>query len=225
MCLSLPDINIFRPGCIVCMNYYNYSKNGNYFQLVRNFDGIAEVLTNKLRQFKTQNFHPDNFLVFGFSFGAQLALEAGRRFGTKLIGQIDVCEPAGPGFDRNSEYQKQDPKDAAQNVQCIHTSSDKGTSKRNCHQNWMMGNCGKSQVAAGPKPKGSHGLCPYFYNSAFWFKFLAIPRPKNCDVTQRYNETWPEDFRMGYMEDRKRLAKCKKLNDQKFYLFFYFSVK
>lgn len=27
--------------------------------------------------------------------------------------------------------------------------------KRNCHQDWLMGRCGRVQVAAGPKPKGN----------------------------------------------------------------------
>lgn len=71
------------------MNYHNFSKTGNYFQLVRWFDGIAQVLTDKLNQFTEQEFGPDNMFMFGFSFGAQLVLEAGRRFGPQLIGRID----------------------------------------------------------------------------------------------------------------------------------------
>jgi hypothetical protein len=60
---------------------------------------------------------------------------------------------AGPGFD--ATFRKTpDPTLAAKNVQCIHTSSDKGTSSRNCCQNWNMGDCGKRQPAAGPFPKG-----------------------------------------------------------------------
>lgn len=65
-----------------------------------------------------------------------------------------------------------------------------------------MGNCGRSQAAAGPRPKGSHGLCPYFYNSAFQHKFLAITPPKQCTQSKRcINETFPIDFRMGYLEE------------------------
>lgn len=37
-------------------------------------------------------------------------------------------------------------------LQGIHTSISKGTVKRNCHQDWLMGRCGRVQVAAGPKP-------------------------------------------------------------------------
>lgn len=67
---------------------------------------------------------------------------------------------------------------AAKNVQCeisiqprlvwrvtlslllgIHTSISKGTMKRNCHQDWLMGRCGRIQEAAGPAPKGNQGNC------------------------------------------------------------------
>ena len=40
------------------------------------------------------------------------------------------------------------------NNQGIHTSSAKGTMKRNCHQDWLMGKCGRSQDAAGIFPRG-----------------------------------------------------------------------
>lgn len=107
---------------------------------------------------------------------------------------------AGPGFD----YRPQpDHSSAAKNVQCIHTSSDKGTRHTLCDQNWKMGNCGQSQAAAGPPPKGSHGLCPYFYNSAFTHNFYAIPKPKECS-SRRFATSWPENFKMGYSETRKK---------------------
>lgn len=57
---------------------------------------------------------------------------------------VVVCEPAGPGFDGSKTA---DPKMAAINSQCIHTASGGyGTRERACHQNWLMGNCGESQV-------------------------------------------------------------------------------
>lgn len=71
------------------MDYSPFSMNSNYYALVREFNGIATVLTKKLKDFQAQSFVPDDIYMFGFSFGAQLALEAGRRFGKKLIKQID----------------------------------------------------------------------------------------------------------------------------------------
>lgn len=47
-----------------------------------------------------------------------------------MSNQILACDMAGPGFDY---IYKKDPKGAAKNVQCIHTSM-AGTAERNCHQ-------------------------------------------------------------------------------------------
>lgn len=107
---------------------------------------------------------------------------------------------AGPGFDGRGH--RLDPKLSAINVQCIHTSSDKGTSSRNCHQNWSMGNCGYRQDAAGPAPKGSHGLCPYIYNTAFERDFMAVRRPRRCAAIKEAI-CWPDFYKMGYMEKRR----------------------
>ena len=57
-----------------------------------------------------------------------------------------ACDPAGPVFDM---VPVRDPLAAAKNVQCIHTSIDGGTLRRNCNQDWLMGICGIFQYAAG----------------------------------------------------------------------------
>ena len=105
---------------------------------------------------EAEGFDPKKGFMFGFSLGARVVIEAGRNFGEKKIPEIDVCDPAGPGFD---DY-KFDPRLSAENVQCIHTSSDKGTKRKSdCNQNWLMGNCGESQDGRGDYPKG---LFPFF---------------------------------------------------------------
>lgn len=71
------------------MDYSFFSKNSNYYALVRDFNGIATILTKALQEFQANSFDPNNIYMFGFSFGGQLALEAGRRFGKMLIKQID----------------------------------------------------------------------------------------------------------------------------------------
>ncbi|KAG4068895.1 hypothetical protein HA402_005043 [Bradysia odoriphaga] len=86
------NLNTYRHGCIVCMDYSVFSMNSNYYSLVRDFNGIANVLTKKLKDFQALSFVPNNIYMFGFSFGAQLVLEAGRRFGKMLIKQIDGTE-------------------------------------------------------------------------------------------------------------------------------------
>lgn len=109
---------------------------------------------------------------------------------------------AGPGFDYRPQA---DHKLAAKNVQCIHTSRDKGTRHYNCHQNWRIGNCGYSQDAASDPPFGSHGLCPYIYISSFENEFFAVPKPVECQ-SKMPAILWPENFKMGYLETRKRLT-------------------
>ena len=63
-----------------------------------------------------------------------------------------ACDSAGPGFNNNKEM----PKAAAKNVQCINTSVNYETIVRKCHQNWLMGKCGIIQPAIGTYTE--HGL-------------------------------------------------------------------
>lgn len=101
-----------------------------------------------------------------------------------------------------SSSNQPDHRAAAQNVQCIHTSRDKGTRFYNCHQDWRLGNCGLTQVASNSPPLGSHGLCPYMYVNAFDHEFYAVIKPDDC-VSKRMANYWPPKFKMGYMEKRK----------------------
>lgn len=71
------------------MDYSVYSTQPDYKVLVSQFDGLAQVLTNKLKEFKLFGIHPKRMFLFGFSFGGQLSLEAGRRFGPRRIQRID----------------------------------------------------------------------------------------------------------------------------------------
>lgn len=79
---------------------------------------------------------------------------------------LSVCEPAGPGFDNPKDA---DPKMAAINSQCIHTASGGyGTRERNCHQNWIMGNCGESQIGQ------RYGWLIVLKNNHFCFSLLLL---------------------------------------------------
>lgn len=169
--------------------------------------------------FESLGHQRQEVFVFGFSYGAQLALELGRSLkGSSKIARMDrkpkicinlkliaqlitllaVCEPTIFTFLENIIA---DSKKSASNVQCIHTNSlGYGTPERDCHQDWNMGNCGQSQPAALDPPMGNHGLCPYFYNSAFDYKFLAKNNTNSCNllVTANKAKEWPEGFMMGY---------------------------
>lgn len=181
-----------------------------YPGLLPYFSSLSEVLTKKFNQIG--NF--ERQYCFGFSFGARLCAEAGIRVGNQSIDRMDLCDPAGefvssrswklanqsvlgPGF-----TSKHDPKPAAKHVACINTSNIKGTTIYNCHQNFRMGKCGKTQAGASRFPLGSHGLCPYFYNLAFTHDFVPNNH-YNCSST-RILRSFVGNVKMGYMGDFDR---------------------
>lgn len=79
----------YRGGCIIVMDYSNHSVIDDYFVLVRKFDALSEVLLKKLHQLEAQGFHPNNLFMYGFSFGAQLAVNVGTLYGERRIAEID----------------------------------------------------------------------------------------------------------------------------------------
>lgn len=179
-----------RGGCVYVMDYSTYAEDVIYFRLVARFDKISSLLTRKFAQIGNY----EQLYCFGFSFGSRLCIDASISLGDQMIGHMDLCEPVGPGFDWTPRVRE--PKKAAKNVACINTSSDKGTSNYNCHQNFRMGSCGDWQEAAGPYPLGSHGLCPYIFNSAFDYKFIPN-NLYNCNSKRLANLT--EAVRLGYL--------------------------
>ncbi|ETN65590.1 triacylglycerol lipase [Anopheles darlingi] len=196
------NLQKFRGGCIACMDYSAYS-SGGYGGLVARFRDIRDILLRTVQQLRYEGVEYGRMFLFGFSFGAQLVLDVGNRIGSNELEAIDTCDMAGPGFDSDRMFKQTDFRAAAKNVQCIHTSIDKGTKFPNkCHQNWRMGQCGLRQAAAGPPPLGSHGLCPVFYNLAFEQQFLAQPKAPECLALGEV-ATYPRNYRMGYMENRK----------------------
>lgn len=180
------------------MDYSNFSVVSSYLRLLPHFNNIADLLLRKVKQIGNY----DRMFLFGFSFGARLCFEAGVQLGHQVIDRIDACDPAGPPFDYN--IRTADPAKAAKHVACINTSWDKGTRYHNCHQNFLMGLCGRSQIAAGPYPLGSHGLCPHFYNSAFEHNFTAN-NFYQC-ASRRPAKNMSEDFKMGYEKTPEDMA-------------------
>ncbi|XP_058834015.1 uncharacterized protein LOC131691527 [Topomyia yanbarensis] len=197
------NLNIHRGGCIICVDYSTFASN-NYPYLFKRFNDLSAVLLKFLRTLQYEGLQFDNLYMFGFSFGGQLVLDAGNQIGYNAIESIDTCDMAGVGFDQDRFFKGIHFRNAAKNVQCIHTSTDKGTKLMDkCHQDWRMGQCGFRQPAAGKPPLGSHGLCPVFYNLAFKVKFLAEQRPPECTMLREPTAEYPNGFRMGYLERRK----------------------
>ena len=61
----------------------------DYFLLVKKFTLLSGVLVEKLYQLEAEGFNPDNLFMYGFSFGAQLVINAGNLYGDSRIAEID----------------------------------------------------------------------------------------------------------------------------------------
>ena len=246
----------YRGGCVISMNWGNYSDDINYMEVVLiHWKKVSKVLLRRLNSMEAEGRSPDNMYMYGHSLGGRLVIDAGIAFGDNKIFQIDckkiihfsqtlftdlvnisACDAAGPGFYLYDTDEGHNSKRAAKNVQCIHTSVGAGTSVYNCHQDWLMGmesvynknerffiyqiitgNCGISQPASDPamwafcgfglcpnpsKAKLSHNLCNDFFISAFENDFYAN-NCNNCSNSMDIS-TLPPNYKMGYMETRRR---------------------
>lgn len=85
----IKNLQNYRGGCVIFMDYSVHSVVLDYFELLSKFDSIGDILIRKLLSLEKEGFAPDNFYIFGFSFGAHLALYSGITFGDGRIGQID----------------------------------------------------------------------------------------------------------------------------------------
>lgn len=85
---NILELGIYRGGCVICMDYGRFA-NDSYVRLVRLFDQIAQILTVQLHLLDYMGFDMSNGYLFGFSYGGQLATEAGRRIGYKRLKEID----------------------------------------------------------------------------------------------------------------------------------------
>jgi predicted alpha/beta-fold hydrolase len=79
-----------RGGCILCMDYRNFSRTLDYIGLVGNYYSIQTVLVNKLTQLKKEGFQPIKGYMNGYSFGANLVINSAiLAFGNRNLGMID----------------------------------------------------------------------------------------------------------------------------------------
>lgn len=84
----ISNITEVRSGCVLFMDYSKYSV-GDYGLLVSYFPSITEVLVNQLNLLEGYGYNGEKMYMFGFSYGAHLALEAGFRYGSRKISRID----------------------------------------------------------------------------------------------------------------------------------------
>lgn len=181
-----------RGGFVCVVDYRVYTLNPWFlFSINADFKPIAAVISKKIQAIG--NF--DRFFFYGHSLGARIAVEVGATGAKAQIAQMDLCDPAGPGFDFFETTTG--PTQAAKNVQCIHTTNLLGTGVYNCDHDWRMGNdCGFGQTWDGER---SHNICNDYYNAAFDRDFLPLAK-SDCPSAMPIDITRPEcsKAKMGY---------------------------
>uniref|UniRef100_A0A336MCU2 CSON015091 protein n=1 Tax=Culicoides sonorensis TaxID=179676 RepID=A0A336MCU2_CULSO len=211
---AIKNLHKFRGGCVICMDYTNYSFTQNYKCLYNAFKEIRYSLYLFYLMLEKGGVQFKDLYVFGHSFGSQIALQASTMIGNKRIGAIDACDPAGIFFDGSGLMRKilldinpRDVRSAAKTVDCWHTSGIYGTKYRlSCDRNWLLGICGLRQPASITTNITSHSFCPIYYNLSFKYTFPVVKQQNLlCSMTNPA-KYWPDGFKLGYLETRKRLV-------------------
>lgn len=186
------------------MDYSYYAEDSLPIDLFHSVNSFSKVFINKMRQMEQQGFDLAKFVVFGFSTGAQIAIHGGSAMGGRFgkvygifksrvlnrnayIILIDVvmrlsrlvCDHPHIAF---AGVENIDPQMAGRRVQGIHTSNNVGTTEYDNHVDFVLGHCGKYQVANANHSMlfGSHRMCPIMFNCAFSNTFQSTPRPAEC---------------------------------------------
>ena len=82
------NLNKYRGGCVIVVDFFYYSSNTDYFVLVKNFPGVSAVLLKKVNQILGEGFTADNGYMFGFSYGAHLVYSVGKNL-NGAVAKID----------------------------------------------------------------------------------------------------------------------------------------
>lgn len=72
----------------MCLDYGYYAKD-SYVRLMRVYEPLVQILTLQLFLLEYLGFDMDRGFMFGFSYGGQMATEAGRRIGHQRFKEID----------------------------------------------------------------------------------------------------------------------------------------
>lgn len=73
------------------MDYGYYAKD-SYVRLMRVYEPMVQILTLQLYLLDYLGFDMDKGYMFGFSYGGQMATEAGRRIGHRRFKEIDSTQ-------------------------------------------------------------------------------------------------------------------------------------
>lgn len=82
--LDCLDFNTYRPGATFCMDYSKYAFTFLPFLLFWRLPEITQVFTTKVQQMEAQGFDLSQFVVFGFSSGAKVAIDGGAASGGQI---------------------------------------------------------------------------------------------------------------------------------------------
>lgn len=74
---------------MVFIDYSFYANNSNYFDFLKYFPTISDIVTKRLEKIEREGFDPDNIYMFGHSAGARLVIDAAANFGFQRIKEID----------------------------------------------------------------------------------------------------------------------------------------
>lgn len=83
------DLATYRGGCITCLDYSAYSKLPSYTNLFQKFENIVKYFVKRLRSLIIQGYLPERTFMFGFSYGARICIEAGKRMGDQIYEAMD----------------------------------------------------------------------------------------------------------------------------------------
>lgn len=85
-----------RGGCVIFFDYASCIDNKNYLNTLKKWKSASTWLTFKLKEMENQGVSPANILMYGYSLGGRIAIDASIKFGKQKIGAVD-----GESFETN----------------------------------------------------------------------------------------------------------------------------
>lgn len=79
----------YRGGCVIFVDYQKCISMWNYFTTLFQWKSVIPLVTQKLRDMENEGISPGNVLVYGFSLGARIAIEAVLEFGKGKLEALD----------------------------------------------------------------------------------------------------------------------------------------
>lgn len=80
----------YRGGCVISLNWGSFSDNNDYVRTrIVYVPGVSGALLRRLKQLETEGVSGDDIFMYGHSMGARIVVDAGIKFGTQKIAQID----------------------------------------------------------------------------------------------------------------------------------------